>query len=215
MNFFPGFVLVAVILTSGQNSAETKEQPFLLQFTHEVATTAGIGLLSDLVIPDNATEIRVWIGFGTVIPEEVLRLGINADGVVSGDVLIHFPSDLTSMGSQDASEFLKSIMRNCRDSRKGEQSEVCTATYRHEPDWEALYEDLLGLGIATLPDESELPKPEFMVMDGISMVVEVRNGPKYRAYQYSNPAFRDEPEARAATKIMRTIGAVISDSDGT
>lgn len=214
MNLLRGLLFASLMLAAAQATANEREEPFLLQFTSEAVTTAGMGTLKESHIPDQTSEIRVWIGFGVVQPQKMLRLRVNADGGVSGEILVHFPSDLTYM-EDHAAEFRRDVMRNCTNLRTGKESDVCTATLKNTPSWDALYKNLFRLGITTLPDQSELPQPEIDVLDGIAMVVEVREGSSYRAYEYSNPAFRSEPEAEAATMIIHAIADVFRQSDGT
>ena len=204
-------ILVAGLLTlvvTGA-SATAKEEPFLLHFTDEVATTAGIGLLKSATLPVGSSEIRIWIGFGVVMPDEMLRLQRDSQGEIAGEVLVYYPSDLTYMKASDAKRFRRDIMRNCTNLRKGTESDVCTATFKTVPNWIDLYNRLAHLGIATLPDESELPSQKIVVNDGVAMVVEIRNGSSYRAYEYSNPIFRDEAEAQAAAQIIRVVSDAI------
>jgi len=200
---------VIVCLVAGTTTAATNIDPPLLRYTDEIANTAEIGLLRNSEFPNNRTEIRVWIGFGVITPDEMLRLQLQANGELSGEVLVYFPSDLTYMNKRSAKRFRDGIMRSCTRLRKGTKVDVCTATFKKTPNWNALYEQLNRLGITTLPDESELPRPDVVVFDGISMVVEVREGSSYRAYQYSNPHFRREPESNAAQQIIRAIADAI------
>jgi hypothetical protein len=199
--------LVTVVVTGA--SAIAKDEPFLLRFTDEVATTAGIGLLKSATLPAGSSEIRIWIGFGVVMPDEMLRLQRDSQGEIVGEVLVYYPSDLTYMKANDAKRFRRNIMRNCTNLRKGGEKDVCTATFKSVPNWIDLYSRLAHLGIATLPDESELANQEIVVNDGVAMVVEVRNGSDYRAYGYSNPSFRDEAEAQSAAQIIRVVSDAI------
>jgi hypothetical protein len=64
---------------------------------------------------------------------------------------------------------------------------------------------LKKLGLDTLPDESQLPKTDITVTDGVAMLVEVRHGRTYRAYEYSNPAIREQQEAKAAAQIISLV----------
>lgn len=201
-------VIVALVAAMTSISAGNPKVPFFLQFTDKVASTAGIGLLRKTPIPELSSEIRIWIGFGVVIPAHMLRLQVGREGEVKGEVLVHFPSDLSYMG-EDASEFRRDVMRGCTDLRRGKKIDVCTAVFRSTPDWSTLHRRLTTLGIATLPDESELPKQEIVVFDGIAMVVEVRDGSSYRAYEYANPSLRSGPHAEAASQIIQAIGNVI------
>jgi hypothetical protein len=194
--------------------ARDGDRPFLLAFTHDVASTAGIGSLENSLVPEGSSEIRVWIGFGVVVPDHLLRLVIDRDGEVEGNVFRHFPSDTSYMQEYEA-EFHRELMTGCTDLRRGKESAVCTATFRDQPDWLALYGNLVDLDILTLPDESELPKPQHRVKDGIAMVVEIRSGSDYRAYGYSNPSVRTEPQAQSASHIIRMINSLVSQAGGT
>ena len=209
MNPFRYLVHTILLVVATQAPASEMEHPVLLPFTDDAAMAAGIGLLKETPLAENSSEIRIWIGFGLVVPEKMLRFRRDSRGVVSGQVFVKFPSDLGYMSSNDAADLRREIMRNCRDLRKGKKSDVCTATFAHEPNWQSLYKKLVALGLTTLPDESTLPEPEFEGNDGIAMVVEIRNGAAYRAYEYSNPILRDGPEAAAAVKIISTVNNAI------
>ena len=214
MNFLRCLIGAILVVSVAQISAKDIEEPFLLHFTNDAAQTAGIGLLKDSVLPEHSSEMRIWIGFGLVGPNQMLRLRVNPDGIVSGEILVHFRSDLSYMSPTDVAEFRQDVMRNCTNLRKGKESDVCTATFKRPPNWKSVLEKLVGLGVRTLPDESQLPKPELDMLDGIAMVVEVRDGSNYRAYKYSNPSFRSQPEAVAASKIMDIAIAVFHQSNG-
>jgi tryptophan synthase alpha subunit len=159
-------------------------------------------LLKDTSLAAGEREIRVWVGFGIVVPEKMLRLRINSNGVVSGNVYLNYPNDLEN------DEFLKRVLATCDHLKIGEEDNVCTRVYKSEPSWKSIYKNLLALNITNLPDQSELPAPDIQVNDGIAMVVEIRDGTSYRAYQYSNPIFRSQPEAVAASKIITIVHKV-------
>lgn len=200
-------------------SAEDPERSFLLSTTDDVANVAGIGILADTPIPKGATEVRIWTGFGIVTPEHLLRFQISSDGQVRGQLLVHFHINKMAdvAGNHERNESVDQslsyeVMRTCENLRRSEGLAVCTATFAEAPNWKATYKKLQRLGIETLPDESELPEPDVPVFDGSSVVVEVRHGAQYRHYDYSNPAFRQEPEAQAAAKIMATVGRLAGES---
>lgn len=203
-------VLLSLLVASRCGANEEVRLPFLLQFTDDVATTAGIGVLKDTPLPEGHREIRVWLGFGIIVPEQMLRLQVTGSNRVSGQVLVHYPSDLSYMENDEATAFRKDVLSTCKNIRKGTEHDVCTSTFAQQPDWLRAYRKLLMLGIDKLPDESRLPTPDFVVTDGVAMVVEIRDGASYRAYEYSNPAFRKEPEAKAAVKIMHEVSDVFA-----
>lgn len=51
--------------------------PSLLKFTDDAAITYDLGLLRETLLPEGEVELPIWLGFGLVIPEEMLR---GADG---------------------------------------------------------------------------------------------------------------------------------------
>ena len=193
---------------------QTTAEPFLLQFTHGASEAAGIGELKEVPLPDGEREIRIWVGFGVLRTDHMLRLQADSFGNVHGEVLAHYRNDLSDMEPQDAAEFRRSVLEGCKNPREGHDSNVCTVAYRRTPNWQSIYKKLVALGVLTLPDESALPPPELDVTDGIAMVVEIRDGSQYRAYEYSNSWARKEPEAVAATEILQVVGKAMGAARG-
>lgn len=210
--------LLAIVLLLVQPIAfaaeETDNSPFLLQFTHAASAAAGIGKLQDTPLPEGRREIRVWMGFGVLRVDRMLRLQLAPSGAVKGSVLVHYKNDLSDLDPEDAADFRRSVRLGCRNFKVGTESNSCEATYRRSPIWRSVYRKLSRLGIATLPDESSLPPPELEVTDGSAMVVEIRDGAHYRAYEYSNPWARKGPEAAAAEAIMQAVATVMTDGNG-
>ncbi len=187
--------------------------PRLLTFVDNVAETAGIGLLRDTPLPDGEQELRVWTGFGVVVPKSMVRIRVSAVGKVSGQVFLHHRADLEFASAQRDAAFQRWQMGTCRTRLVGAESVVCETQTVGRPRWLATYRRLLRLGVLDLPDQSVLPKPTLDMSDGWALVVEVRRGAEYRAYQYSNPALIPAPEAQAAEQIgieiSRLVGRVI------
>ena len=188
---------------AGALEPAANERPFLLRFTDDRARVAQIGILEELPIPEGQREIRIWIGFGILRIERMLRLRVGADGEVTGDVINSFR--ISDLPAEDAQELRAGILKGCADWKQGTETETCISRFRWRQNWSCIYRRLIDLGIDQLPDESRLPEPEFDVNDGVAMVVEIRDGGRYRAYQYSNPGFRTEPEAVSALKIMQEV----------
>ena len=212
---FPSLLIALALLASGTESPQPDAKlPFLLQFTHEVAETAGVGRLSQTPGSLGSEEIRVWVGFGVISPDHMLRLHRDASGKVFGELWIYFPNDLTSIEDlHERHRIRRKWTQGCAAVRKGEETDVCLAVFRKPPNWALIYTQLASLGVATLPDESSLAKPKTQVFDGVAMVVELQNDKGYRSYEYSNPIFREEPEAKAAAAIIEAVGDVINAHD--
>jgi hypothetical protein len=183
-------------------------EPFLLKFTDQAAETSGIGRLRNQAIASDEIEVRIWSGFGIVIPEEMLRIRVHADGVVEGGLLLYYPNDLSYMTDEEQDEFRADLAGACVDARSGQEEETCWQTFEEPPDWTAIYRKLVEYGIYSLPDQSTLPKSEIETTDGVSMVVELRHGAHYRSYQYSNP-FQASKEELAAKKILELVSPTL------
>lgn len=188
--------------------------PFLLQFTHGATEAAGIGELSKANLTADQREVRIWLGFGIMRINRMLRLQISSTGTVRGKVFVHYKNDLSDLTQSDASEFRQDARSGCTNFREGFDSNICIAVYHREPNWRSIYQTLVALRIFDLPDESTLPDPEFEINDGVAIVVEVRHGSNYRTYEYSNPGSRNEPEAVAAKKIMGVVARVMRAAKG-
>lgn len=199
-----GFALwaLACVALAGESEA-----PALLENTRGATEAAGIGQLSASNLADGESELRIWSGFGTYPVNRMLRLRIGRDGQVRGEVLMYYASDLDWMDTDEARRFRREVLGDCVNLKRGRDTDVCTFKHRRKPDWHAVHQRVLALGILSLPDESKLPPPEIDIIDGSAMVVEIKDGAAYRAYQYSNAWARSEPEAVAADRIMRALSS--------
>ena len=159
-----------------------------------------------MIAPGNK-EIRVWVGFGIVSPEDLLLLNVDGSGNISGQKVLIYdrnPEDWKDE-PEELEYFLESIYSHCKVIGKSNHLESCGLKHNEIFDWAKIYQKLEKLHIWTLPDESELPEPELTVNDGFTLVVELNDGKSYRAYHYGNPAFRKGIEARKASEIMSFV----------
>ena len=211
-NYRNHLVLCAWCLAGSEGVLATGNvEPSLLSSTADVALTSGLGELrkSDLSLEER--EVRIWTGFGSIVPEHMVRMLVNQRGEVSGFVFVHYPHDLSFLGDNETEKAFRNEVHCSEDSvQRGNEVHVCTSTLQESLDWEKEYRALVGLGLWDLPDESELPPPETEVLDGAAVLVEVRVGGNYRAYQYINPGFRKGKEAGAAVKIMQRVYSIIA-----
>ncbi len=77
--------------------------------------------------------------------------------------------------------------------------------------WQSVLERLYEAEIFTLPDSSELKNYKGNdVMDGFSNIVEINKDGIYRIYEYVNPNWADNQEAKQVVKI----GSIIADEFG-
>jgi hypothetical protein len=172
------------------------KEPFLLRYTREPTVVAGLSQLKDAKLAPGITEMRIWIGFGLRADEQVLILSTSPGQPAKGRALIYF--------NDDDSDYVTALLRQCEAPRRGMGLVVCDAPLPRPADWDAIHTRLRQLGAETLPDESAMPT-ESLVLDGTSMVVEVANSDHYRAYAWSNPDQRSEPQAQVAAEIMQVV----------
>jgi hypothetical protein len=123
---------------------------------------------------------------------------------------VHFPHDLSYIDDlKERHRARREWTHGCTGLKRGKEEDVCLAKFRKDPDWNSLLARLVSHRVATLPDESTLPSRN-TVLDGVAMVVEIRTSDHYRAYEYSNPSFRDLPETKDATQIMTAVYEIVN-----
>jgi hypothetical protein len=170
------------------------------------ALALGIGILRRASQLEGSEEIRIWTGAALAVPEVLLRLTRRGDKV-AGSMAWHWrleEPDTAVNGKQTVT--IDAVMRysnagRCRTIRRFGDAEACMIRLTGPPDWRAMWDSLDVLSVWTLPDQSELPRDGKMPLDGWSMTVEVRDGPRYRSYAYSNPDAHQHPAQVAAAAI--------------
>lgn len=215
MNHFVG--ICGPLLLAWVSSAPAQEtlppgpadEPGLLRFTDPVANTLGFGPLRESRLSNVGEEIRIWVGFGTISPDAMLRLRIDRDGLTSGTLHLHARSTDGSAGMKMPDWFGKKTAGFCGDLKNTDESRACTVRFLRAPRWDSVYRQLASNDVETLPDESQLPGTND-IMDGTCVLVELLSGACYRAYEYCNPAFRDAPEAQKASAILKTVNELVS-----
>ncbi len=183
------------------------ETDSFVEYTDKKARAVNLIPLREKPLKTGYKEIRVWVGFGVVSPEDLLILNIDDVGKVSGRKVLIYERDPSDWEDdpEELEYLLGSIYSRCTIIGKYKHTESCSLKHNEIFDWSKIYEKLKALDVWHLPDESKLPKTEIIVHDGFAMVVELSDGKSYRAYYYGNPAFRDGKEARKASEIMSFI----------
>lgn len=183
-----------------------------------VAVSAGLSRLRSSALPEGHREVRIWVGGGFTAPEDLYRF-VDDGGHVSGELVRYWsvrPADgLGSLerrsGETSDDLVLYSLRGSCSRYSTSARMNTCRADFTRSPDWAAVLKRAEALGLWTLPDESSLPSDGIVVLDGWSLTVELRDGSRYRAYQYSNPDVRKQsPEAASAVAIRAALGAIDS-----
>lgn len=185
----------------------------LMDSNNKAATAAGIGVLSETPITKGNIEIRIWRGMMKT-PLHMIRLLVKPGGEVSGEVYKHktkvnLAEEIPSIQEDDYKVFFQwSLLQDfgfCGKISNFERVYVCKANLKSPPDWQVIYDRLKNYRILTLPDQSELPKAEFLAVSDENLVVEARQGSGYRIYEYTSPGIRVEKEARLASQILKEV----------
>jgi len=208
------------------DSASVEREPPAFAFaTDPVATLMSLPPLYLVELPDSVEEIRIWVTFGIVIPDVLLRITKTEEGV-TGDFVYWwdteeypaqdsffaaFRSDMQQLSGRNGCKEAQIGMEftEYRDGMEIKHREwvfACKVDFgSHEPDWSALRERLMELRVFDLPDPRTLEPEGFVVLDGISIEVEVLRGAHYRSYTYSSPDLQPWPEAKFADSIIDLV----------
>lgn len=174
-----------------------------------VARSAGLSRLRTTALPRGRREIRIWIGGGLGYPQDLFRF-VESRGRVSGELVRYWragPSEHPP-GETFHDLMLYSQRGRCSGFAVGARMGTCRGEFVSPPDWKAVLRRAEAEGLWTLPDESSLPRDGIMVMDGWGIIVELRDGPRYRAYYYGNPDAHEWPEAAKAVRIARVLDTI-------
>ena len=190
---------------------------FFLPIADSVAATQGFPSLRSTSLPQGVErEIRAWVGFGLMYPQQGLRIRVGGTGVDGWLGLwwrgTRLPYRIASSSEVHAAEaerrHLESVEiirnlaadRGCRDRRESPSYETCTMVVRAAA-WSALIARLDELGISQLPREKD-----GFGNDGFTLLVEYRDKDGYRAYTYWSPTKNTaDDNRRAAAAIVDAI----------
>jgi hypothetical protein len=158
-------------------------------------------------------EIRVWHDRGIMPPHTLLQLRETRIGWV-GQFLVWWPL-LPDDAAWSAHVDLEVRERyRCARVVDAEGLRLCSVLSPDRDSWPALAARLAGLRLEALPDESQLDPPDDrMIVDGETLVVEVRRGTRYRAYHYYVPRAREWAEAIEAAGILDVMNSLLAQAE--
>jgi hypothetical protein len=187
-----------------------------------VSAVAGYGSLRDGKLPPGVRrEVRTYIGFGLGFPQQATRLwedsnrahgwlglwwpGTRLDFTIPGGTEADYADARQEQANWTALVRDGATKRGCVELHARPDYETCTLPSR-AVDWTTTLGRLDSLGIATLPQQQ---RGDLLGLDGVTLLVEYRDGHGYRAYYYWTPrAEAQDPNERAAARIMETILAL-------
>lgn len=175
-----------------------------------IVRAARLTPLRSTPLPAGQREIRVWIGGGIGYPQDLYRIVDKGKGKISGWLIFYWPTDDGTDRAAKKGQTFNDLIRyhqsgRCGSFRRNAEIGVCNANFDARPDWGSVLLEAEAAGLWTLPDESLLPQSNIMTLDGWGITVELRDGPRYRAYSYGNPDNKTWPEARLAVKIAEAF----------
>jgi len=160
-------------------------------------------------------EVRLWMGFGIGATDQVMRVVDNPGGA-TGEVALWWRGASPSGGSdstqdgwrveRDFARRLRAELASVGCAGSGEQAalETCRFTVPENPDWGAILARIDQLDAWTLANPATLQPRMRGGMHGTTLIVEVRDGERYRSYAYWCPSlFPHVPEARRAVALRR------------
>lgn len=181
--------------------------PLLLQFTDDPAHAMQLPILRENGTDGVQREIRAWIGFGVMQPESMIRFMIDNEGNLKAESYLYYGSDWKTDPDEELKEAYEAIVADCKVIGVYGKDEACRVKKLDKNLYRKVFRKIESLGVWTLADDDDVPASdnELTVLDGIAMVIEMRDGPFYRAYSWSNPGFRKAPEALRASRIMAEL----------
>jgi hypothetical protein len=106
---------------------------------------------------------------------------------------------------------LHTLQGRCDRFARTEDTGVCRARFHEAPAWEKVLRAAEADGLWSIPDPSTLPSDSVMVLDGWTIVAELRDGPRYRMFQYNSPERHPRwPSAAQVQSIARRLGGIDS-----
>jgi len=215
------FALIAVapaVVAQGATVVSEPEGDYLLEVTREWSTLAGIGDLRNKPLGAEDIELRVWGGYGLSRTRAAILRRI--DGAWEG--LSLYVEEYTAAATDSLAD-AEGVLPPCVVGALAHRCEVdesrmmgsgptagevvgvlyrlrCPHAQRVPEDYRQeayarLWEDVVGAGVLTLPPKVER---EWVMNDGHSYVVEVREGSTYRASSIEHTV----PEGEADRQVQ-------------
>lgn len=172
-----------------------------LRHFDEGARAARLSPLRETALPPGEREVRIWTMIEISASAELYRL-TERRGVVRGELI-----DTWDTPSSESVYWRKG---RCDDFGATDGAGACRVRFVQEPPWARVLRTAEAHGLWSIPDPSTLPLPKHDFRDGWTMAVELRDGPRYRTYLYSNPGLNGWPSDKQVSEIRLALFAVDS-----
>ena len=185
------------------------------------AKAAGLAPLRESALPAGEREVRLWTQVEIGVPKQLYRF-TERGGRVRGEVVEYWSLERGDFADERPGETMHDLMLytlrgRCDHFTTSADAAACRARFRREPSWAAVLRAAESHGLWSLPDPSVLPKENTIGIDGWTMVVELRDGPRYRTYRYHNPGshpqWASDAQASGIVGVLRGLDSLVSPPD--
>ncbi len=176
----------------------------------DATLAAGHPRLREQPLEPGARELRLWVGFGLRRRQQYLRLTIAPEDSDTCPKIVGEPHAWWHEAAGEAcGQAARQIATEvaCGPPGWGEHHGACPLKLASAPDWVTTYERLLEHRVWELPGSAHHPE-HVRATDGTSLVVELREGDRFRAYEYGNPGSQRYEAARDAAAIVALVQAL-------
>lgn len=198
-----------VILACGTAALAAASAAAQLRNAPQALQAARLAPLHSTPLAAGEREVRLWTGGSLGYPRQLYRVRTRGGQVVEGELIEYWEID-RDQTRPDSTRY-EALIRyheagRCAAVTTGSGMEACRVLFNRAPDWAGVLAQADSAGLWTLQDEGTLPEKRIYI-DGWNMTVELRDGGRYRAYQYTNPREdRSRPEYGQAVRIVRAFG---------
>jgi len=202
--------LAVSLLAQGAPPTRGDLVPKFAEDIDAAAAAAGLRPLRAERVPRGRRELRVWVGFGLGIPMSLYR--IRADGQTVAGELVLWWDHSGEWPPEDNPEGMHAWVARAfacgAIGRRGDAEACRPRTLLPAPDWRALLAELDSLGIATLRTRPTRGTPLLVPNDGFGVVIEVRDGARYRTAYFHNPHSSVGGDAGRAAVVLASLRGV-------
>jgi len=174
---------------------------------------AGLKPLRTVKLLRGHREVRIWTQVELGIPKELYRFS-DRGGAVDGELILYWsvspPDSLLGEKPGETSHdlMLYRLKGQCSLISVVQDTGICRAHFTKRPDWRAILRSAESHGLWSIPDPSALPEDGIEMLDGWTIVVELRDDRGYRTYRYNTPdAHPAWPSAGQVSRVASTVAA--------
>lgn len=208
------FVLILVALFASactkyhivKPDGDRSRTDYFVSTTDSVSKAANLPILRNIPIDDDLTEIRIWVGFGPLVIQDMYRIYKLDNGKLEGEYIWYFDVPNDKWEPDEKKEFYTDTYEYCDKINVFEETESCKVMLDHNTDWNEIYNKLNKLDIWNMPDNSEIPEYKknstIVTLDGSSIVVELKKKGYYRSFSHRLSPAPIKKKYRYGSKIM-------------